>query len=224
MTVPVASSVSVSVPNATAASYTFGSPSMYGRSRVACPTSSTSNPVANGSSVPAWPIRRLPVTLRATLTTSCDVMPAGLSTSTIPSIGRPSPSGRAVRRARVTAATLIVVDLREQGLDSRRTCDAVVELERQLRCKSKTERAAYARTQMAGDARESVQRRRALGVAPEDADEHLRMTEVSRDVHAGHGDEPHDTRILHAFREEHRHLFADRFGNAVWATVIVHHD
>src|ERR1700748_1422771 len=54
--------------------------------RVARPTSTSSNPVANGSRVPAWPtlvprgsVRRI----RAT--TSCEVTPAGLSTSNTPS-------------------------------------------------------------------------------------------------------------------------------------------
>src|SRR6266700_4015487 len=44
----------------------------------------TSTPVAIGSSVPAWPIRRVPAMRRIRATTSCDVMPAGLSTITRP--------------------------------------------------------------------------------------------------------------------------------------------
>src|SRR3954467_231696 len=50
---------------------------------VAAPTSRISRPVANGSSVPAWPTFCFsPVwsrnSRRTTATTSCDVMPAGL--------------------------------------------------------------------------------------------------------------------------------------------------
>src|SRR5436305_15113351 len=41
---------------------------------------STSTPVAIGSSVPACPTLRVPMIRRARATTSCDVMPAGLST------------------------------------------------------------------------------------------------------------------------------------------------
>ena len=45
------------------------------------------------------------------------------------------------------------------------------------------------------------------------------MAQVARDVHAGHGDEPGDARILHALGEERRDLFPDRLGDAVGTTV-----
>src|SRR3954470_5873625 len=48
---------------------------------------STSTPVAIGSSVPACPTLRVPMIRRARATTSCDVMPAGLSTITRPGGG-----------------------------------------------------------------------------------------------------------------------------------------
>src|SRR3954451_14420949 len=55
--------------------------------RVARPTSTISSPVANGSSVPAWPTRRMPGSSRRTIaTTSCEVFPAGLSTRITPSM------------------------------------------------------------------------------------------------------------------------------------------
>src|SRR3954469_6412697 len=54
--------------------------------RVARPTSTSSRPVANGSSVPAWPtLTPAPSCRRTRATTSCDVTPAGLSTSRTPS-------------------------------------------------------------------------------------------------------------------------------------------
>src|SRR4051812_43012250 len=54
-----------------------------------------STPVAIGSSVPACPTRRVPARRRNLPTTSCDVHPAGLSTTTSPSGGAASEPGAA---------------------------------------------------------------------------------------------------------------------------------
>src|SRR5206468_7860413 len=48
---------------------------------------STSTPVAIGSRVPAWPTLRVPARRRTRATTSCDVIPPGLSTTTSPDAG-----------------------------------------------------------------------------------------------------------------------------------------
>src|SRR6185436_9025418 len=57
--------------------------------RVARPTSTSSSPVANGSSVPAWPtFVPFPSRRRTCATTSCEVTPAGLSKRMTPSTGR----------------------------------------------------------------------------------------------------------------------------------------
>src|SRR3954471_11188649 len=53
--------------------------------RRARPTSTSSRPVANGSSVPAWPALRTPSARRVASVRSCEVLPAGLSTRTSPS-------------------------------------------------------------------------------------------------------------------------------------------
>src|SRR3954447_23732490 len=54
--------------------------------RVARPTSTSSRPVANGSSVPAWPtFTPRPSRRRTPSTTSWEVIPAGLSTRRTPS-------------------------------------------------------------------------------------------------------------------------------------------
>src|SRR3989440_13050591 len=55
----------------------------HGASLVAAPDSNTSNPVANGSSVPAWPVRAR-VRRRSAATIAKDEGPAGLSTSATP--------------------------------------------------------------------------------------------------------------------------------------------
>src|SRR3954468_3857996 len=53
--------------------------------RRARPTSTSSRPVANGSSVPACPALRTPRPRRVSSVRSCEVLPAGLSTRTSPS-------------------------------------------------------------------------------------------------------------------------------------------
>ena len=68
-----------------------------GWSRVARPESSSSRPVANGSSVPAWPVRA-PVRRRTSATIANDEGPAGLSTRTIP-LGSSALDGTSGRRA-----------------------------------------------------------------------------------------------------------------------------
>src|SRR5919197_2429576 len=55
----------------------------HGTSLVAAPDSSTSSPVAKGSSVPAWPVRAR-VRRRSAATSANDEGPAGLSTSATP--------------------------------------------------------------------------------------------------------------------------------------------
>ncbi len=82
---PSASSVVVSTPRRAEPSYVFGSPPRNRSSRVARPTPRMSSPVAMGSSVPACPTLRVPSVRRTTSTTSCDVIPPGLSTSSRPS-------------------------------------------------------------------------------------------------------------------------------------------
>src|SRR4051812_39661240 len=81
---PSASSVFVRSPSRTVASYAFSVSIRWPSRRVARSMPSTSTPVAIGSSVPAWPTLRVPASRRIRETTSCEVIPAGLSTTTSP--------------------------------------------------------------------------------------------------------------------------------------------
>ena len=83
--VPVTSSVSVVNPNRRVASYTFSSWDTYSQALAARPNKTTSTPVAMGSSVPVCPTFFVPNSFRTFQTTSCEVIPAGLSTSRMPS-------------------------------------------------------------------------------------------------------------------------------------------
>ena len=115
------------------------------------------------------------------------------------------------------------MELCEQRFDPRRVRDALIELERDLRCYSQSERAANARAEMRSRAREPIESRGALGVASENADEDLGVPKVTRDVDAGHRHETDDARILDAFGKECRHFFTNRFGNPVRATGVMCH-
>jgi len=52
--------------------------------RVAAPTTTTRSPLAAGSRVPRWPAARIRSPRRTRSTTSCDVTPVGLSTTSRP--------------------------------------------------------------------------------------------------------------------------------------------
>src|SRR5712692_9882432 len=78
------------------ATYVFGSRRAYSASLVADSNRMGSTPVASGSSVPAWPTRRAPVSRRSRRTTANDVSPAALSTLRTPVL-----NGGRLRRSRL---------------------------------------------------------------------------------------------------------------------------
>src|SRR5438046_8310047 len=77
----------------------------------------TRTPVAIGSSVPAWPTFFVPASRRTRATTSCEVMPPGLSTITrplAPGVTRPHRRGRrACGTGRVTGVGRPLADAGE---------------------------------------------------------------------------------------------------------------
>src|SRR5262245_60914714 len=80
---PSRSPVDVRAVRSTSVVYRLSNPTKHEASLVARPDNMTSRPVANGSSVPAWPVRA-PVRRRSCATIANDDGPAGLSHSTIP--------------------------------------------------------------------------------------------------------------------------------------------
>src|SRR5215208_8443372 len=98
-------------------------------------------------------MRRVPSTRRAMATTSWEVTPAGLSTSTTPSIVLV-----------LWSDSRFLLDLREQRLDACRARDALVHLQRDLWCETQAQRAPHASPQMTGQAVETVECRRTLRI------------------------------------------------------------
>src|SRR5947207_6796377 len=80
---PSGSPVDVRQVRSISVRYRLSSPTSHGASLVVLPDNTNSSPVANGSSVPAWPVRA-PVNLRICATTAKEDGPLGLSTSATP--------------------------------------------------------------------------------------------------------------------------------------------
>src|SRR4051794_22814906 len=141
-------------PNRATNSYVLDSASRKRCTRVARPTSTTSRPVAKGSSVPAWPTRAFsPVASRSArrsrTSTSCDVSPAGLSQSRTPSMWTascPSASGvaaagddLALHRRRVQRADELDRARRPRGEDEPAAGGDLVGLEGRLDAAARTD-------------------------------------------------------------------------------------
>src|SRR5215510_469614 len=153
-------------------------------------------------------------------TTSCEVMPAGLSTSNTPPgsvVGVP------------IGGWFAVFDLSKEILDSGRAGDAFVRPKYDLGRKAQTQRTPDSRAQMSRHTLEPRKRRCALGVRAHDAHEDFRVAKVARHLDTGDGHEPGDAWILRFFGEEGRDFLPDGFGYAVGApvgatTLIAGHD
>src|SRR5438132_2799625 len=83
MTSPSGSPVEVRALRSTSVTYRLSRPTKHEASLVAAPDNKSNRPVANGSSVPAWPVRA-PVRRRTSATIANEDGPAGLSTRITP--------------------------------------------------------------------------------------------------------------------------------------------
>src|SRR3954467_11364648 len=110
-------------PSRATTSYVFGSAIRKRCTRVARPTSTSSRPVANGSSVPAGPTRVPRGNVRRIrATTSCEVTPAGLSARITPSATlawRLASLGVPAGRLDPPPVLELLCNLRAQELDQR---------------------------------------------------------------------------------------------------------
>src|SRR6185436_614653 len=152
---------------------------------------------------------------RTCWTTSCDVIPAGLSTSSSPSTGVEGSSLRSVVVRSTGCGGILLLHVGEERLDAGGAGDGVVFLELNLGRHAKLQLSRHARTQKRCDAVESIERRLLLGFAAEDADVHAGVAQIGTDLRTRHRHEADDARILGRFSEECRYLDADRFGDAV---------
>src|SRR6478752_2833174 len=155
---------------------------------------------------------------RTCCTTSCEVMPAGLSTSSNPSTDEVPVPERSVVFSSLRCGSVLPLHVRQQRLDAGRARDRVVFLELDLRRHAKPERLRNAGAKMRRNAIEPVERRLLLGLAPQHAHVDACVPEIGADIGACHSHETDDPWILCRFCEEARDLDADRFGDAVRPT------
>src|SRR5687767_6746168 len=135
-------------------------------------------------------------------TTSCEVMPAGLSTSTSPSV-----------EGLLVGGDAAIADLLEKGLDAGGAGHARIGVKGELGREAQAQGASQARPQMPRRALEALERRLLLDVRAEDADEDFGVTKVLRDIDARDRHEPDDARVLGSIGEKGGNLLADRLGN-----------
>src|ERR1700686_2354712 len=115
---------------------------------------------------------------RTCCTTSCEVMPAGLSTSSSPSTRREaSARERSVVFSSPRYGSVLFLDVGEERLNSRRTRDGIVFLELNFGRDTELELAGYARSEMQSHAVQPIKRGLFLGIASENAHVHASVPE-----------------------------------------------
>src|SRR5262249_53548285 len=164
--------------------------------------------VAKGSSVPVCPARRTPRDRRTWSTTSWEVGPVGLSTTSTPSRGGLFVVVFAGRRLR-----LRVVDLVEQPRDAVAGLEPLVVLEEELRGMPQAQPLAQRAAHVAGGLLEPGQAGLALLLGAQHADEDAGLAEVRPEADARDGHEA-DAGILELARDHLRDFFADLLSEA----------
>lgn len=94
---------------------------------------------------------------------------------------------------------VLPLDVSEERLDARRARDCVVFLELDLRSNAQPELARDARSQVRGDAFQSLERCGLLGIAAEHADVNPGMPQIRGDIRAGDRNETDDPGVLRRF-------------------------
>src|SRR5580693_6164205 len=233
MSSPSASSVLVDWPSLIVAWYSFSVRVRYPSSLVAFSTPTTRTPVAIGSRVPACPTFLVPASRRIRATTSCDVMPPGLSTMTRP-LGTLMPCRRSlvvaelvgffdglavgvgiagVHRAVAAAGEFLVggPGLGHQVLDSLGRVRDHVGDELERRGMAQAELASHLGPDDAGRTVQGQRRVRPFGVGPVHRVEHLGLAEVVGQPGLGDGDEA-EPRVLDPQLQHFRDDLADPVG------------
>src|SRR5438477_5145708 len=157
---------------------------------------------------------------RTCWTTSCDVIPAGLSTSSIPSTTVEGSSLRSVVFPATRCGGILLLHVRQKRFDASCARDGVVFLELDFGSNAKLELLRNARPQERSDAIEPIECRLLFRVAAQDADVDACVPEIGAHFGARNRHKADDARILCRFGEECRDLDADRFGDAVRSTCV----
>src|SRR6266550_4216477 len=138
-------------------------------------------------------------------TTSWDVGPAGLATRT-------SPGFSVVR----------LLQLLEDPVDVLRVLQPAVQMEMQLGAGPQMQLFRELRPQKPRGARQPFERLRLLFFSPHDADAHLRVRQIGRDVDADHGDEA-DPRIAYIAGEKRSDRLPDQLTHALGPMTVSSH-
>src|SRR5687768_12500050 len=175
-------------------------------------------PVANGSRVPVWPALRTPSARRTRSTTSCEVGPAGLSTTMTPWMSAVDARGLILvvfgRGCGSGGGGVRRLHLGEKARDAIVGLQPFVVREGQLRGMAQAQLLPQAPPHEAGGLTQSDEGLLAVGFAAEDAHEDAGVAQVGAHLDTGHGHEA-DPRVLELAPDHARDLLAELFPEAL---------